>query len=442
MQHMRNKIIPLPRGDSEPFRRGVVVPEGDSEPFRRGVGVPEGATAGIMALVRERHGRAQGLVPRLAPFTSTIFAEMTALAVAHDAVNLGQGFPDSDGPPAMLAAARAAIANGLNQYPPGRGMPVLRHAVAADRAARYGQRLDPDAEVLITVGATEAVAAAVLALVQPGEEVVLLEPYYDSYPAAVALAGATRRTVSLVPDGSRSAVDLDAVRAAITTSTRLMLVNSPHNPTGTVFTNDELRGLAAIATEHDLLVVTDEVYEHLIFDGGHHQPLATLPGMAERTLSVSSAAKTFNATGWKTGWVCGPAELVAAVTAAKQFLTFVGPAPFQPAVAHALREEQAWVRDLRASLQNKRDLLSAALADAGMAVHPSQGTYFVCADARGLGFSDAAALCRELPARVGVAAVPVSAFCDDRRPWAHLLRFAFCKRDEVLAEGARRLRRL
>lgn len=297
MQHMRNKIIPLPRGDSEPFRRGVVVPEGDSEPFRRGVVVPEGATAGIMALVRDRHDRAQGLVPRLAPFTSTIFAEMTALAVAHDAVNLGQGFPDSDGPPAMLAAARAAIANGLNQYPPGRGMPVLRHAVAADRAARYGQRLDPDAEVLITVGATEAVAAAVLALVQPGEEVVLLEPYYDSYPAAVALTGATRRTVSLVPDGSRSAVDLDAVRAAITTSTRLMLVNSPHNPTGTVFTNDELRGLAAIATDHDLLVVTDEVYEHLIFDGGHHQPLATLPGMAERTLSVSSAAKTFTPPG-------------------------------------------------------------------------------------------------------------------------------------------------
>jgi len=391
------------------------------------------------------HVRAHGLVPRLQPFTSTIFAEMTALAVAHGAVNLGQGFPDADGPPAMLEAARSAIADGLNQYPPGQGMGVLRQAVAADRAARYGQLLDPDGQVLITVGATEAISAAVLALVQAGEEVVLLEPYYDSYAAAVALAGATRRTVSLVADGARFAVDLDSVRAAIGPRTRMLLVNSPHNPTGSVFTDDELRGLAGIAVERDLLVVTDEVYEHLVFGdsaAGRHLPLATLPGMAERTLSVSSAAKTFNATGWKTGWVCGPAELVAAVQAAKQFMTFVGAAPFQPAVAHALDHEQDWVLGLRTELHRKRDKLSVALAEAGMRVHASEGTYFVCADPRPLGVTDAAALCRELPARVGVAAVPVSAFCDHPEPWAHLLRFAFCKHDDVLAEGARRLRGL
>jgi N-succinyldiaminopimelate aminotransferase len=381
------------------------------------------------------------LVPRLRPFTSTIFAEMTALALAHDAVNLGQGAPDTDGPASMLAAAQAAIAGGLNQYPPGPGMPVLRAAVAADRLARYGQQLDPDTEVLVTVGATEAVSAAVLALVEAGDEVVVLDPSYDSYAAAVALAGATAVRVPLVADGLRFAVDLDAVRAAVGPRTRVLLVNSPHNPTGTVFTDDELRGLAALAVDRDLVVVTDEVYEHLTFDGRRHLPLCTLPGMAQRTLSVSSAAKTFNATGWKTGWVCGPAELVAAVRAAKQFLTFVGAAPFQPAVAHALTHEQAWVADLREGLQHKRDALSATLAEVGMTVHPSEGTYFVCADPRPLGFTDGLALCRELPGRVGVAAVPVGVFCADPDPWSHLLRFAFCKRDSVLHEAGVRLRR-
>ena len=384
----------------------------------------------------------QRLVPRLRPFTSTIFAEMTALAVEHDAVNLGQGFPDTDGPASMLAAAQAAIAGGLNQYPPGPGMPVLRAAVAADRLTRYGQELDPDTEVLVTVGATEAIAAALLALVGAGDEVVVLDPSYDSYAASVALAGATAVRVPLVADGLRFAVDLDAVRAAVGPRTRVLLVNSPHNPTGTVFTDDELHALAALAVERDLLVVTDEVYEHLVFDGRRHLPLATVPGMAERTLSVSSAAKTFNATGWKTGWVCGPAELVAAVRAAKQFLTFVGAAPFQPAVAHALDHEQPWVVGLRESLQRKRGALSVTLDEVGMTVHPSEGTYFVCADPRPLGITDAAAFCRELPARVGVAAVPVGVFCADPAPWSHLLRFAFCKRDDVLAEAAGRLRTL
>ena len=386
------------------------------------------------------------LLPHLRPFSSTIFAEMTALAQRHDAVNLGQGFPDTDGPQAMLAAATEAINGGFNQYAPGMGMPVLREAVAADRAARYGQVHDPDTEVLITVGATEAITAAVLALVAPGAEVLLIEPYYDSYPVAVALAGAVRRTVALVPDGNRFAIDIDALRAAITPRTRMLLLNSPHNPTGTVFTAHELAAIAAIACEHDLLVLTDEVYEHLVFDGRRHQPLATLPGMAQRTLSVSSIAKSFSATGWKTGWICGPAELVGAVKTVKQFLTFVGATPLQLAAAHALTHEQDWVLGLRDSLQGKRDLLSTALADAGLRVHASEASYFVCADAGALGVRDAAALCRELPARIGVAAVPVSVFCDaptaEQPPWRQLLRFAFCKRDEVLREAAHRLQAL
>lgn len=391
--------------------------------------------------------RTLGLAPRLRPFATTVFAEMTALAVEHDAVNLGQGFPDTDGPPAMLEAAREAIAGGLNQYPPGPGMPVLRRAVAADRAARYGQELDPDAQVLVTVGATEAVAAALLALVGPGDEVLLLDPAYDAYPAAVALAGATAVRVPLVWDstsreGARLVVDLDAVRAAVTPRTRVLLLNSPHNPTGTVLTDAELRALAGLAQEADLVVVTDEVYEHLVFDGRAHTPVATLPGMAERTLSVSSAAKTFNATGWKTGWVCGPADLVAAVRAAKQWMSFVGAAPFQPAVALALGTEQAWVAGLQDSLQAGRDALSAALTDVGFAVHPSEGTYFVTADARPLGVSDATELCRRMPAEIGVAAVPVGVFAADPGPWAHEVRFAFCKRPDVLDEGVARLRRL
>lgn len=371
---------------------------------------------------------------------------MTALAQRHDAVNLGQGFPDTDGPQSMLDAATDAIQGGLNQYAPGMGMPVLRRAVAADRAARYGLVHDPDTEVLITVGATEAITAAVLALVGAGEEVVMIEPYYDCYAAAVALAGAVRRTVSLVPDGTRFALDLDAVRAAISPRTRMLIVNSPHNPTGTVFTGDELTALAHVACEHDLLVLTDEVYEHLVFDGGRHQPLAALPGMAQRTLSVSSIAKTFSATGWKTGWVCGPADLVAAVKTAKQFMTFVGATPLQVAAAQALTQEQAWVVAMRERLQGKRDLLSLALAEAGLRVYASEATYFVCADAGPLGVTDAASLCRELPERIGVAAVPVSAFCDsptaEQAPWRALLRFAFCKRDDVLEDAARRLQGL
>jgi N-succinyldiaminopimelate aminotransferase len=383
--------------------------------------------------------RPHGLVPALQPFTSTIFAEMTALAVRTGAVNLGQGFPDTDGPRGMLEVARSAIAHGGNQYPPGPGIPELRRAVAEHRAMRYGQPLDPDTEVLITVGATEAISAALLALVDRGEQVLLIEPYYDSYAAAVALAGATRRCVPLVADGDRFGVDLDALRAAITPATRALLLNSPHNPTGTVFTRDELTALAALAVEHDLLVITDEVYEHLVFDGAEHVPIATLPGMAQRTLSVSSAGKTFSVTGWKIGWICGPAHLITAVRAVKQFLTFVGGAPFQPAVAHALRAELGWVDQHRAALQDKQQRLATGLRAAGFGVRRSEGTYFVCADIRPLGYSDGIQFCRELPALAAVVAVPVQVFVDDPAAWRHLVRFAFCKRDEVLDTAVSRL---
>jgi N-succinyldiaminopimelate aminotransferase len=379
-------------------------------------------------------------VARLRPFASTIFAEMTELAVRHNAVNLGQGFPDTDGPAGMLEVARRAIADGLNQYPPGRGMPVLRRAVADDRARRYGTQYDPDTQVLVTVGATEAISAAMLGLVEPGREVVLIEPYYDSYAASVALAGARRRTARLVADGDGFVLDLDSLRAAITPATRMLVVNSPHNPTGTILDRADLTAIAEIACEHDLLVLTDEVYEHLVYDGAEHISLATLPGMAERTVVVSSAAKTFSVTGWKTGWACGPANLIDGVLAAKQFMTFVAGGPFQPAVAHALNNELGWVAGLRDTLSEKRLRLSVALAETGFAVKASAGGYFVCADITPMGASDGLAFCRQLPERIGVAAVPVSVFADDTEAWKRLVRFTFCKRDEILDEGVRRLR--
>ncbi len=382
------------------------------------------------------------LVRRLRPFGTTIFAEMSALAVAHDAVNLGQGFPDTDGPASMLAAAQRAIAEGHNQYPPGIGVPELRTAVSRHQRDHYGLHYDPDTEVLITVGATEAIAGAVVGLVEPGREVVMIEPYYDSYAATVAMACGVRRTVPLIADDDGFRLDRDRLADAFGPATSMILVNSPHNPTGTVLSDDDLAEIARLCVEHDVIAVTDEVYEHLLFDGRPHHPLATFPGMRERTLRISSAAKTFNCTGWKVGWISGPAELVAAARAAKQFMSYVGSGPFQPAVAQALDTEMAWVADSSAALQAKRDMLSAALSEAGFGVHRSEATYFVCADPRPLGFDDGEAFCRMLPERIGVAAVPVSVFVDDVEPWRHLVRFAFAKRDEVIAEAARRLRRL
>ncbi|WP_207842053.1 pyridoxal phosphate-dependent aminotransferase [Williamsia soli] len=381
-------------------------------------------------------------VARLQPFSSTIFAEMSQLAVAHDAINLGQGFPDTDGPAAMLAAAQEAIGTGQNQYPPGPGIPALRTAVARHQFDHYGLQYDPDTEVLITVGATEAIAGAIVGLVEPGSEVVMIEPYYDAYAAATAMAGATRVTVPLVADGDGFALDRDALAAAVTPKTALVVINSPHNPTGTVLSADDLAAIAAVCIDNDVVALTDEVYEHLLFDGREHTPLATLPGMRERTLRVSSAGKTFNVTGWKVGWISGPAELVAAARAAKQFMSYVGSGPFQPAVAVALDSEMDWVAESAAALQRKRDLISAALTDVGFGVHRSEGTYFVCADPRPLGYHDGAALCRDLPGRIGVAAVPVSAFVDHPEPWNHLVRFAFAKKDDVIAQAADRLRAL
>ena len=381
-------------------------------------------------------------VDRLRPFTTTIFAEMSALAVEHDAVNLGQGFPDTDGPASMLDAAREAISEGRNQYPPGIGVPELRHAVARQQRDRYGLDYDPDREVLITVGATEAIAGAVVGLVEPGDEVIMIEPYYDAYAAAVAMAGGVRRVVPLVPDGDGFRLDRERLAAAFGPKTSMVVVNSPHNPTGTVLSTDDLAEIARLCVEHDVIAVTDEVYEYLVFDGRTHTPLAALPGMRERTLRISSSGKTFNCTGWKVGWVSGPPELVGAARTAKQYMSYVGSGPFQPAVAHALEHELDWVRESARGLQAKRDLISTALSDAGFSVHRSEATYFVCADPRPLGVDDGIEFCRSLPERIGVAAVPVSVFTDDREPWHHMLRFAFAKRDDVIAEAAERLRRL
>ena len=381
-------------------------------------------------------------VQRLQPFSVNIFAKMSALAAQLGAVNLGQGFPDEDGPAAMLEAARQAITDGINQYPPGLGIAELRKAVAAQRARRYRQQFDPQTEVLVTVGASEAIAAAVLGLVEPGSEVLVLEPFFDTYAPVIAMAGSHRVAVPLVPNGRGFALDEDAVRAAITPRTRAIIVNSPHNPTGLVLSGDELAALAAVAVEHDLLVISDEVYERLTFDGRTHLPIGTFPGMAERTVTISSAAKMFNCTGWKIGWACGAPGLVAGVRAAKQYLSYVGGAPFQPAVAYALNHEDAWVDDLQAKLQGKRDKLAAALTEIGFEVHDSAGTYFLCADPRPLGFDDSTAFCEQLPPRAGVAAIPMSAFCDPGgagQAWNHLVRFAFCKRDETLDEAIRRL---
>ncbi|HEY5882179.1 MAG TPA: pyridoxal phosphate-dependent aminotransferase [Nakamurella sp.] len=390
---------------------------------------------------RPRSSRwADPLVVRLRPYTTTIFAEMSALALRTGSINLGQGFPDTDGPPSVLAAARQAIADGVNQYPPGPGIPELRQAISFARERDHGQVFDPDSEVLVTVGATEALAAAVLGLIEPDEEVLLIEPHYDSYPPIIAMAGGRHRSVPLRPDaGGRFALDLDEVAAAIGPATRMMIVNSPHNPTGTVLNREELAGLARLAVEHDLVVVTDEVYEYLIFDGVQHLPLAMFDGMAERTLTISSSGKSFSTTGWKIGWACGPAPLVAAVRAAKQFLTYVGGAPFQPAVAHALRHEMDWVAGLRDGLQSKRDRLCAGLAAAGFGVCRPQGTYFVMTDIRPLGAADGMQFCLDLPGRAGVVAIPDEVFHDDPTDGKPFVRFAFCKRDEVIDEAVRRL---
>ncbi len=377
-----------------------------------------------------------GLAARMSPFVSTVFAEMSALAVATGAINLGQGFPDTDGPPQVLDAAVTAIRSGLNQYPPGPGTPELRGAVAGHQQRFYGLDVDPG-DVLVTTGATEAIAAAVLALTGPGDEVVMLEPYFDSYAAVVALSGAQRRTVVLrAQDGF--ALDPVALEAAFSERTALVLLNSPHNPTGRVLTPEEMAMVADAAARHGAVGVSDEGYEHLTVDGDH-VPFATLPGMAERTLTISSAAKTFSVTGWKVGWVHGPSALVAAVRTVKQFLTFTSGAPFQPAVAAGLGLPDEVFAGMRRSLRTARDLTVDGLARAGLAPHVPAGTFFVVGDVAGLGWDDATAFCRALPRRAGVVAVPVAALADDVEAARTLVRFAFCKRESVLNEAMGRL---
>jgi N-succinyldiaminopimelate aminotransferase len=369
---------------------------------------------------------------RLAGFGTTVFTEMSALAERTGSINLGQGFPDEDGPPEVLEAAAAALHAGANQYAPLPGVPALREAIAAHQRVRYGLAHDPETEVQVTFGATEAIAAALLGLCDPGDEVVALDPTYDSYAAAAAFAGAVLRRVPLRPPGWRfDAADLEA---AITPRTRLVLLNSPHNPTGRVLDRGELEAVAAACLAHDLIAVCDEVYEHLVFEG-EHVPLATLPGMAERTLTISSIGKTFSVTGWKVGWACGPADLVGAVRGAKQFLTFAGGTPLQHAAAVALGLAEGHGARLAAELAAKRDRLCAGLEAAGLRPLRPAGTYFVNAQVDG----DGAAFCRELPERAGVVAIPTSVFYDDPDAGRSLVRFAFCKREAVIDEAAARL---
>ncbi|HLS63273.1 MAG TPA: aminotransferase class I/II-fold pyridoxal phosphate-dependent enzyme [Ruania sp.] len=407
----------------------------------------------------QRTARAAGLL-RTAEVRPTIFAEMTALAQRTGALNLGQGFPDSDGPPSVTRAAQQAIADGVNQYPPGQGSTDLRRAIAAHQQRHYHLDVDPDTEVLVTTGATEAIAAAVLALAGPGDEVLTLEPFYDSYAAVIALSGATHTTAGLHPTPEGFRLDVGALQEAATERTRVILLNSPHNPTGAVLSPDELAAVAEVAAERDAVVVTDEVYEHLTYDGVAHVPIATLPGMAARTLTVSSAGKSFAVTGWKIGWVTGPAELVTAVRSVKQFLTYTTGAPFQPAIAVGLDLETStgpdatWLRDQAASLAHRRDLLTAGLHAAGLTTATPQGAYFVMADAAplltgriaGRGIGTGADLCRALPELAGVVAVPATAFTSPGSTadltLATWLRFTFVKSEETITAAVARLGRL
>jgi N-succinyldiaminopimelate aminotransferase len=380
------------------------------------------------------------LTDRLQGFGNTIFGEMSALAVATGSVNLGQGFPDTDGPTEVLEAAVAAIREGRgNQYPPAIGVPELRHAIVAHQLRFYGLEFDPDTEVLVTCGATEAIASVLLSLISDGDEVVAFEPFYDSYAACIAMAGARRVGVTLY--APEYALDLDALRAAITPRTRMLLLNTPHNPTGKVFTRAELEAVAAIALEHDLLVMADECYEHLVFDG-KHIPIASLPGMRERTITVGSGGKTFSVTGWKVGWITAPPALVSAVRCSKQFLTYVSSGPFQYAIAAGLALPDTYFTTFAENLRVRRDLLSEGLTEAGFGVAPTQGTFFLTADITPLGATDGMEFCRSLPHRVGVVAIPTQVFYDNIEAGRRLVRFAFCKKLDVLHEAVARLRGL
>ena len=373
---------------------------------------------------------------RIAGLGTTIFAEMSALAVRTGSINLGQGFPDSDGPASIIDAAAHAMRTGRNQYAPGIGVPELRAAIVAHQQRFYGLALDPDTEVAVTTGATEAIAAAVLGLVDPGDEIIVLEPYYDSYVAVIQMAGGVRRPVTLRAPDFR--LPIDELRAAVSPRTTAILLNTPHNPTGTVLTRVELEAVAAVAVEHDLVVISDEVYEHLTF-GVPHIPIATLPGMSDRTLTISSGGKSFSFTGWKVGWASGPAPLVDAMIGVKQFLTYTSGSPLQPAIAEALGFDEAYFASFVAQLQTQRDLLCDGLASLGFDVFVPEGTYFATTDIRPLGFADGVEFCRALPEVAGVVAIPHQVFYDDVEAGAPLVRWAFCKKPAVIAEALERL---
>jgi N-succinyldiaminopimelate aminotransferase len=389
----------------------------------------------------QRTARGAGLLAPDGGVSSSIFAEMSALAMRTGAINLGQGFPDADGPAVVLEAARQAISDGVNQYPPGRGMPVLLDAIARHQQRFYGFPLDPASEILVTAGATEAISATLLALIETGDEVVTFEPFYDAYGALISLAGGVHRTVRLRAPNFQP--DLDELAAAVTDRTRIILVNNPHNPTGTVFTTETLELIVSLAHKHDALIVTDEVYEHLTF-GVAHVPIATLPGARERTVTISSGGKTFSTTGWKIGWLSAPAAIVTAILAVKQFLTYVNGAPFQPAMAVGLDLPDSYFTGIATDLTEKRDLLATGLTAAGFTLAVPQGSYFIVADAAALGHTDGVAFCRALPDLAGVVGIPISAFClpDHKSEYASLVRFAFCKQAEVLEEAVARLARL
>ena len=379
------------------------------------------------------------LVTRMQGHRLSIFGEMSALAVETGAINLGQGFPDTDGPAEVTAAAIQAIRDGFNQYPPDRGIPELRQAVADHQARFYDQQVDPD-DVVVATGASEALGATVMALVEPGQEVIVFEPYFDLYAAVIELAGGVRRAVTLrTPDYSFDPTELEA---AINSSTRMIMVNTPHNPTGKVFSNAELGEIARLAIAHDLLVVTDEVYEHMTYDGAHHVPLATLPGMAERTVTISSGGKSFGLTGWKVGWAHAPTELIGAVHTVKQHLSFTSGAPFQRAMVTALNLSDGFFTGLADDLRARRDLIVDGLSSVGFTVYPASGTYYVTADVGPLGYEDGMDFCRDLPGRCGVVAVPTRVFYDDEEAGRSIVRFAYCKRTEVLHEAIERLSRL
>ncbi|TFB51242.1 aminotransferase class I/II-fold pyridoxal phosphate-dependent enzyme [Cryobacterium tagatosivorans] len=386
----------------------------------------------------QRTARGAGLLTDDGSVTASIFAEMSALAGRTGAINLGQGFPDEDGPAEVLEAARRAIADGINQYPPGRGMPVLLEAIARHQHRFYGLTVDPGSEVLVTAGATEALAATMLALLEPGDEVVTFEPFYDAYGGLIALGGGIHRTVRLRSPGFQP--DLDELRDAVTDRTRLIVVNNPHNPTGAVFPRETLELIVELAHQHDALIVTDEVYEHLTF-GDEHIPVSTLPGAKERTVTISSGGKTFNTTGWKIGWLTAPAPLVTAILAVKQFLTYVNGAPFQPAIALGLDLPDTFFSGIASDLRAKRDVLARGLTAAGFSITVPQGSYFIVADATPLGYSDGADFCRRLPDLAGVVGVPITAFCspEHRAEYAPLVRFAYCKKPDLLERAAAQL---